>query len=68
MDTYVQLFFATPTLEDYSYGQPVVYGFEDHRLRVANAETQEQRSMTAKQLFEERQLKLRDLVAEADKR
>ena len=67
MDTYVQLFFTTPTLGDYFYGKPVVYGCEDHRLRVANAEPQEQRSMTAKQLFEERQLKLRDLVAEADK-
>ena len=67
MDTYVQLFFTTPTLEDYFYQKPVVFGCEDHRLRVANAEPQEQRSMRAKQLFEERPLKLRDLVAEADK-
>ena len=67
MDTYVQLFFTTPTLEDYFHGKPVVYGCEDHRLRVANAEPQEQRSRIAKQLFEERQLKLRDLVADADK-
>ena len=67
MDTYVQLFYTTPTLEDYFYQKPVVYGCEDHRLRVANEEPQEERSAKAKQLFEERQLKLRDLVAEAEK-
>ena len=67
MDTYVQLFFTTPTIEDYFHGKTVVYGCEDHRLRVANTEPQEQRSMRAKQLFEERQLKLRDMVADADK-
>ena len=67
MDTYVQLFFTTPTIEDYFHGKTVVYGCEDHRLRVANAEPQEQRSMRAKQLLEERQLKLRDMVADADK-
>ena len=67
MDTYVQLFFTTPTSEDYFHGKPVVYGCEDHRLRVANAEPQEERSRKAKQLFEERQLKLRDMVADADK-
>ena len=49
------------------YQKPVVYGCEDHRLRVANEEPQEERSTRAKQLFEERQLKLRDLVAEAEK-
>jgi len=67
METYVQLFFTTPTIEDYFYGKTVVYGCEDHRLRVANTEPQEQRSRIAKQLFEERQLKLRDMVADADK-
>ena len=41
MDTYVQLFFTTPTIEEYLYGKPVVYGCEDHRLRVANGEPQE---------------------------
>ena len=49
------------------FGKPVVYGCEDHRLRVANGEPQEERSMRAKQLFEERQLQLRDLVASAKK-
>ena len=48
-------------------GKPVVYGCEDHRLRVANGEPQEERSRKAKQLFEERQLQLRDLVANAEK-
>ena len=67
MDTYVQLFFSTPTIEDYFHGKTVVYGGEDHRLRVANTEPQEQRSRIAKQLFEERQLKLKDMVAGADK-
>ena len=67
MDTYVQLFYTKPTIEDYFHGKPVVYGCEDHRLRVANSEPQEQRSRAAKQLFEERQLMLRDLVANADK-
>ena len=67
MDTYVQLFFTTPTIEEYLYGKPVVYGCEDHRLRVANGEPQEERSRKAKQLFEERQLQLRDLVANAEK-
>ena len=43
------------------------YGCEDHRLRVANDEPQEERSRKAKQLFEERQLQLRDLVADAEK-
>ena len=63
----MQLFFTTPTIEDYFHGKTVVYGCEDHRLRVANTEPQEQRSRIAKQLFEERQLKLRDMVADADK-
>ena len=67
MDTYVQLFFTTPTIENYFYQKPVVYGCEDHRLRVANDEPQEERSRKAKQLFEERQLKLRDLIADAEK-
>ena len=49
------------------YQKPVVYGCEDHRLRVANEERQEERSARAKQLFEERQLKLKELVAEAEK-
>ena len=47
--------------------KPVVCGCEDHRLRVANDEPQEERSGKAKQLFEERQLKLRDLIADAEK-
>ena len=42
-------------------------GCEDHRLRVANDEPQEERSRKAKHLFEERQLKLRDLIADAEK-
>ena len=67
MDTYVQLFFLTPTIEDYFQGKTIVYGCEDHRLRVANTEPQEQRSRIARQLFEERQLKLRDMVAGAAK-
>ena len=66
MDAYVELFFTTPTIEEYFYGKPVVYGCEDHRLRVANDEPQEERSRKAKQLFEERQLQLRDLVADAE--
>ena len=67
MDTYVQFFFTTPTIEDYFYQKPVVYGCEDHRLRVANDEPQEERLRKAKQLFEERQLKLRNLIADAEK-
>ena len=51
MDTYVQLFFTTPTIEEYFYGKPVVYACEDHRLRVANGEPQEERSRKAKQLL-----------------
>ena len=54
-------------LKNIFFGKPVVYGWEDHRLRVANGEPQEERSMRAKQLFEERQLQLRDLVANAKK-
>ena len=67
IDAYVELFFTTPTIEEYFYGIPVVYGCEDHRLRVANDEPQDERSRKAKQLFEERQLQLRDLVADAKK-
>ena len=67
MDTYAQLFYSKPTIEDFFYQKPVVYGCEDHRLRVANEERQEERSARAKQLFEERQLKLKELVAEAEK-
>ena len=67
IDAYVELFFTTPTIEEYFYGIPVVNGCEDHRLRVANDEPQEERSRKAKALFEERQLQLRDLVAEAEK-
>ena len=66
IDAYVELFFTTPTIEEYFYGIPVVKGCEDHRLRVANDEPQEERSRKAKALFEERQLQLRDLVAEAE--
>ena len=67
IDAYVELFFTTPTIEDYFYGILVVYGCEDHRLRVANEEPQEERSRKAKANFEERQLQLRNLVADADK-
>ena len=67
MDTYVSLFFSTPTIEDYFHGKPVVYGCEDHRLRVCNSEPQEERSRKARQLFEERQLALRDFVAKSGK-
>ena len=66
IDAYVELFFTTPTMEECFYGKPVVYGCEDHRLRVANNEPQEERSRKAKALFEERQLQLRDLVADAE--
>ena len=66
IDAYVELFFTTPTIEEYFYGIPVVKGCADHRLRVANDEPQEERSRKAKALFEERQLQLRDLVAEAE--
>ena len=65
-DTYVELFFTTPTTEEYFYGRPVVYGCENYRLRVANDEPQGERSRKAKALFEERQLELRDLVADAE--
>ena len=47
MDAYVELFFTTPTIEEYFYGKPVVYGCEDHRLRVAHDEPQEERSRKA---------------------
>ena len=67
MDAYVELFFTTPTIEEYFYGKPVVYGCEDHRLRVANNELQEERSRKAQALFAERQLQLRDLVVDAEK-
>ena len=67
VDTYVELFFTTPTIEEYFYGKPVVYGCEDHRLRVCNDEPQEERSRKAKELFEARQLQLRNLVADAGK-
>ena len=67
VDTYVGLFFTTPTVEDFVYGKPVVYGCEDHRLRVCNDEPQEERSRKAKELFEARQLALRDLVANSGK-
>ena len=56
-----------PTIQDYFYGRPVIYGCEDHRLRVANNEPQEERSAKAKALFEERQLQLKNLVAESEK-
>ena len=67
VDAYVELFFTTPTIEEYFYGIPVVYGCEDHRLPVANEEPQEERSRKAKANFEERQLQLRNLVADAEK-
>ena len=67
IDAYVELYFTMPTMEEFFYGRPVVYGCEDHRLRVANDDPQEERSTKAKALFEERQLKLRDLVADAEK-
>ena len=49
------------------YGRPVVYGCDDHRLRVANSEPQDQRSATAKALCEERKLQLRNIVADSGK-
>ena len=67
IDAYVELYFTMPTMEEFFYGRPVVYGCEDHRLRVANDDPQEERSTKAKALFEERQLKLIGLVADAEK-
>ena len=67
VDSYVELYFEKPTIEEYFYGPPVVYGCDDHRLRVANSEPKEQRSAKAKTLFGERQLKLKNFVSEAGK-
>ena len=56
-----------PTIEEYIYGRPVVYGCDDHRLRVANSEPQEQRSAQAKALCEDRKLQLKNIVADSGK-
>ena len=66
-DSYIQMYLDKPTIEECFYGRPVVYGCDDHRLRVANSEPQEQRSAKAKALCEERKLQLRNIVADSGK-
>ena len=67
MEVYVLLHFDKPTIEDYFYQRPVVYGCDDHRLRVANTEPQEERTAKAKATCEERKILLRDIVADSGK-
>ena len=56
------MYIDKPTIQEYFYGCPVVYGCDDHRPRLANSEPQEQRSAKAKALCEERKLQLGNLV------
>ena len=67
LDSYVQMYFERPTMEEYFYGRPVVYGCDEQCLRVTNSEPQEQRSATAKALYDERKLQLRNIVADSGK-
>ena len=67
MEAYCCLHFDKPTLGEQFYQVPVVYGCEDHRLRVADTEHQEQRAATAKAKCEERKILLRDMVEESGK-
>ena len=67
---FVFLHFEKPTIEEQFYQVPVVYGCDDHRLRVADSEQQQQqqqRAATAQARCEERKIKLRDIVAESGK-
>ena len=50
------------SFEEYFNGRPVVYGCDDHRLRVANSEPQEQRSAKAKATCGDKKLQLRILL------
>ena len=67
LEMYCVLHFDKPTIEEQFYQVPVVYGCEDHRLRIADNEYQQQRADAAKARCEERKIKLRDIVATSGK-
>eukprot|EP00434_Breviolum_minutum_P028019 symbB.v1.2.024787.t1/scaffold2245.1/size172089/13 len=67
MEMYVGLFYDKPTLEEQFWQVPVVYGCEDHRLRIADTDFQQRRAEIAKAKVEEGKIKLRDLIANSGK-
>lgn len=56
VETYCDLYFQKPTQKT------MTYGCDDHRLKMASDERNSQRSLKAKELFEERKELLRDTV------
>ena len=67
MEIYCTLHFDKPTIEEQYYQIPVVYGCDDHRLRLADLDKQQHRAEAAKAQCEERKIKLRDIVANSGK-
>ena len=67
LETYCVLHFDKPTIEEQFYQIPVVYGCDDHRLRLADLQRQQHRAEAAKARCEEQKIKLRDIVADSGK-
>ena len=65
MEMYCGLFYDKPTLEEQFWQVPVVYGCEDHRLRIADTDFQQRRAEIAKAKVEEGKIKLRNLIADS---
>ena len=63
---YCELFYSTPTPEDFFYKKAITYTCEDHRLRVKEDEKMLERSMRSKEGFEKKKDVLKAKVRQSD--
>ena len=63
---YCELFYSTPTPEEFFYQKAITYTCEDHRLRLKADEKMLERSMRSKEEFEKKKDLLKAKVRQAD--
>ena len=63
---YCELFYSTPTPEEFFYQKAITYTCEDHRLRLKEDEKMLERSMRSKEEFEKKKDVLKAKVRQSD--
>ena len=63
---YCELFYSTPTPEDFFYQKAITYTCEDHRLRLKEDDKMYERSMRSKEEFEKKKDVLKAKVRQSD--
>ena len=63
---YCELFYSTPTPEEFFYQKAITYTCEDHRLRVKEDDKMLERSMRSKEEFEKKKDLLKAKVRQSD--